>query len=109
MVDKRDSYTKEDLEASGRGELFGAGGPPLPAGNMLMMDRVVKLSEDGGTHNKGYVEAELDINPDLWFFGCHFIGDPVMPGCWAGCHVAVGRFLPRLAGRRRQRPRAGRR
>ena len=87
MVDKRDSYTKEDLEASGRGELFGAGGPPLPAGNMLMMDRVVKLSEDGGTHNKGYVEAELDINPDLWFFGCHFIGDPVMPGCsgWMPC------------------------
>lgn len=42
MVDKRDSYTKEDLEASGRGELFGAGGPPLPSGNMLMMDRVVK-------------------------------------------------------------------
>ncbi len=81
MVDKRDSYTKEDLEASGRGELFGAGGPPLPAGNMLMIDRVVKMSEDGGTHNKGYVEAELDINPDLWFFGCHFIGDPVMPGC----------------------------
>ena len=81
MVDKRDSYTKEDLEASGRGELFGAGGPPLPAGNMLMMDRVVKMTEDGGTHNKGYVEAELDINPDLWFFGCHFIGDPVMPGC----------------------------
>ena len=109
MVDKRDSYTKEDLEASGRGELFGAGGPPLPAGNMLMMDRVVKLSEDGGTHNKGYVEAELDINPDLWFFGCHFIGDPVMPGCSGRCHVAVGRFLPRLAGRRRQRPRAGRR
>ncbi|MDU7469083.1 MAG: 3-hydroxyacyl-[acyl-carrier-protein] dehydratase FabA, partial [Serratia marcescens] len=51
MVDKRDSYTKEDLEASGRGELFGAGGPPLPAGNMLMMDRVVKMTEDGGTHN----------------------------------------------------------
>ncbi|WP_061324439.1 bifunctional 3-hydroxydecanoyl-ACP dehydratase/trans-2-decenoyl-ACP isomerase [Serratia rubidaea] len=81
MVDKRDSYTKEDLEASGRSELFGAGGPPLPAGNMLMMDRVVKMTETGGTHGKGYVEAELDINPDLWFFGCHFIGDPVMPGC----------------------------
>ena len=81
MVDKRESYTKEDLEASGRGELFGAGGPPLPAGNMLMMDRVIKMTEDGGLYNKGYVEAELDINPDLWFFGCHFIGDPVMPGC----------------------------
>ncbi|ALX94509.1 bifunctional 3-hydroxydecanoyl-ACP dehydratase/trans-2-decenoyl-ACP isomerase [Serratia sp. JSRIV004] len=81
MVDKRESYTKQDLEASGRGELFGAGGPPLPSGNMLMMDRVVKMTEDGGSFNKGYVEAELDINPDLWFFDCHFIGDPVMPGC----------------------------
>ncbi|NDL61993.1 bifunctional 3-hydroxydecanoyl-ACP dehydratase/trans-2-decenoyl-ACP isomerase [Acerihabitans arboris] len=81
MVDKRDSYTKEDLLACSRGELFGKEGPPLPAGNMLMMDRVVKMTEDGGSHNKGYVEAELDIHPDMWFFGCHFIGDPVMPGC----------------------------
>ena len=48
---------------------------------MLMMDRVVKMTETGGNFDKGYVEAELDINPDLWFFGCHFIGDPVMPGC----------------------------
>jgi 3-hydroxyacyl-[acyl-carrier protein] dehydratase/trans-2-decenoyl-[acyl-carrier protein] isomerase len=81
MVDKRESYRKEDLEASGHGKLFGAGGPPLPAGNMLMMDRVVKMTEEGGNYDKGYVEAELDINPHLWFFGCHFIGDPVMPGC----------------------------
>ncbi|MEK9586138.1 MAG: bifunctional 3-hydroxydecanoyl-ACP dehydratase/trans-2-decenoyl-ACP isomerase, partial [Halieaceae bacterium] len=22
-----------------------------------------------------------DIHPDLWFFDCHFPGDPVMPGC----------------------------
>ncbi len=81
MVDKRESYTKEDLIASGRGELFGAEGPPLPSGNMLMMDRVVKMTEDGGNYGKGFVEAELDINPDLWFFSCHFVGDPVMPGC----------------------------
>ncbi|MDQ9203930.1 bifunctional 3-hydroxydecanoyl-ACP dehydratase/trans-2-decenoyl-ACP isomerase [Cronobacter sakazakii] len=81
MVDKRESYTKEDLLASGRGELFGANGPQLPAPNMLMMDRVVKMTETGGNFDKGYVEAELDINPDMWFFGCHFIGDPVMPGC----------------------------
>lgn len=82
MVDKRESYTKEDLLASGRGELFGAKGPQLPAPNMLMMDRVVKMTETGGNFDKGYVEAELDINPDLWFFGCHFIGDPVMPVAW---------------------------
>ena len=81
MVDKRSSYTKTDLEASGRGELFGENGPPLPSGNMLMMDRIITMTEDGGTFNKGYVEAELDINPDLWFFGCHFVNDPVMPGC----------------------------
>ncbi|KAB8313248.1 bifunctional 3-hydroxydecanoyl-ACP dehydratase/trans-2-decenoyl-ACP isomerase [Erwinia endophytica] len=81
MVDKRESYTKEDLIASGRGELFGAEGPPLPSGSMLMMDRVVKMTEDGGNYGKGFVEAELDIHPDLWFFDCHFIGDPVMPGC----------------------------
>ncbi|RLR18353.1 bifunctional 3-hydroxydecanoyl-ACP dehydratase/trans-2-decenoyl-ACP isomerase [Sodalis-like symbiont of Bactericera trigonica] len=81
MLDKRESYTKEDLLASSRGELFGKEGPQLPAPNMLMMDRVVKMTEDGGNYNKGFVEAELDIHPDMWFFGCHFIGDPVMPGC----------------------------
>lgn len=68
---------------------------------MLMMDRVVKMTETGGNFDKGYVEAELDINPDLWFFGCHFIGDPVMPDVWARRNVAAGRVLPRLAGRRR--------
>lgn len=81
MLDKRNFYTKEDLEASGRGELFGRGSPQLPSGNMLMLDRVVKMTEEGGIYNKGYVEAELDINPELWFFSCHFIGDAVMPGC----------------------------
>lgn len=87
MVDKRESYTKEDLLASGRGELFGAKGPQLPAPSMLMMDRVIKMTETGGNFDKGYVEAELDINPDLWFFGCHFIGDPVMRAArvWMPC------------------------
>lgn len=101
MVDKRESYTKEDLLASGRGELFGAKGPQLPAPNMLMMDRVVKMTETGGNFDKGYVEAELDINPDLWFFGCHFIGDRLCRDARAGRNVAAGRVLPRLAGRRR--------
>ncbi|MFB6421897.1 MAG: bifunctional 3-hydroxydecanoyl-ACP dehydratase/trans-2-decenoyl-ACP isomerase [Candidatus Malihini olakiniferum] len=81
MVDKRESYTKEDLLASSRGELFGAQGPQLPAPNILMIDRIIKMMEYGGDYGKGYVEAELDITPNQWFFGCHFIGDPVMPGC----------------------------
>ena len=48
---------------------------------MLMFDRITEIRQDGGAHGKGMVRAELDIHPDLWFFKCHFIGDPVMPGC----------------------------
>ena len=61
--------------------MFGPGNAQLPIGNMLMLDRVTHISEVGGDFGKGEIVAELDINPDLWFFGCHFPGDPVMPGC----------------------------
>jgi 3-hydroxyacyl-[acyl-carrier protein] dehydratase/trans-2-decenoyl-[acyl-carrier protein] isomerase len=64
-----------------RGELFGEGNAQLPEPPMLMMDRITEISEDGGEHGKGHVIAEFDIKPDLWFFDCHFPGDPVMPGC----------------------------
>ncbi|NQZ09692.1 MAG: 3-hydroxyacyl-[acyl-carrier-protein] dehydratase FabA [Algicola sp.] len=80
-MEQKNSYTKADLEACGRGEMFGPENSKLPTGNMLMMDRVITINEDGGTHGKGEIVAELDINPDLWFFDCHFKGDPVMPGC----------------------------
>ena len=75
------SYTKEELLACGRGELFGAGNAQLPLPDMLMIDRIVEINSTGGKYGKGEIIAELDINPDLWFFGCHFQGDPVMPGC----------------------------
>lgn len=81
MQNKRDSYNREDLLASSQGELFGEGYPQLPAPNMLMMDRITKMSETEGEFGKGLILAELDITPDLWFFDCHFPGDPVMPGC----------------------------
>jgi 3-hydroxyacyl-[acyl-carrier protein] dehydratase/trans-2-decenoyl-[acyl-carrier protein] isomerase len=61
--------------------MFGPGNARLPIGNMLMMDRILTITEDGGEFGKGEIIAELDINPDLWFFGCHFEEDPVMPGC----------------------------
>jgi len=48
---------------------------------MLMLDRINLITVDGGAHGKGEIVAELDITPDLWFFDCHFPGDPVMPGC----------------------------
>lgn len=78
---KRHSYEYEDLVACGQRELHGPSFPSLPSDNMLMIDRILKITDDGGEYGKGYIHAELDINPDLWFFDCHFKGDPVMPGC----------------------------
>lgn len=80
-MSRQNSYSYEELLASGRGELFGPDSPRLPSPPMLMIDRITSITEDGGTYGKGQIIAELDIRPDLWFFGCHFKGDPVMPGC----------------------------
>jgi 3-hydroxyacyl-[acyl-carrier protein] dehydratase/trans-2-decenoyl-[acyl-carrier protein] isomerase len=80
-VIRRSSFTHDDLIACARGELFGSGNAQLPLPPMLMVDRIVHISETGGDHGKGLIVAELDIRPDLWFFDCHFAGDPVMPGC----------------------------
>lgn len=79
--EQKSSYSYEEILACGRGEMFGPGNAQLPAPPMLMFDRIVNVSTEGGAYGKGFIEAEFDINPDLWFFECHFIGDPVMPGC----------------------------
>jgi len=81
MAEQKSSYGYEDLLACARGELFGPGNAQLPAPPMLMFDRISAVSETGGEFDKGLIRAELEIRPDLWFFACHFIGDPVMPGC----------------------------
>ena len=61
---------------------------------MLMFDRITEISETGGAFDKGFIRAEFDIKPDLWFFACHFIGNPVMPGCLGlDAHVADDRLL----------------
>src|ERR1700710_942643 len=75
------SFDKDDLLACARGEMFGPGNAQLPAPPMLMFDRIVDIDSAGGSVGKGSIVAELDIDPSLWFFDCHFIGDPVMPGC----------------------------
>jgi 3-hydroxyacyl-[acyl-carrier protein] dehydratase/trans-2-decenoyl-[acyl-carrier protein] isomerase len=78
---KKNSFTYEELLSCGRGEMFGAGNAQLPLPPMLMFDRIVSITDDGGKYGQGQIIAELDVKPDLWFFGCHFEGDPVMPGC----------------------------
>lgn len=78
---RQNAYSREDLELCGTGGLFGAETGKLPTDNLLMIDRIVEINDEGGLHGKGYIKAELDIKPDLWFFDCHFKDDPVMPGC----------------------------
>lgn len=89
---------RDDLLACGRGELFGPGNARLPLPPMLMFDRITRIEERGGTYGKGLLHAELDIRPDLWFFDCHFAGDPVMPGCLGldAMWQLAGFFLPWL-------------
>ena len=81
MSQPQSSYSRDELIEVGHGTVFGPENARLPLPNMLMVDRITHISASGGAHNKGEIVAELDINPDLWFFACHFEGDPVMPGC----------------------------
>ena len=81
MLKIQSSYDYDDLIISGEESLFGDGNAQLPLPPMLMFDRITHISDEGGAHGKGQVVAELDVNPDLWFFDCHFRNDPVMPGC----------------------------
>ena len=78
---KKNSFSYEQLIDCANGDLFGKGNAQLPSPPMLMFDRITNINETGGTFQKGEIVAELDIKPELWFFGCHFKGDPVMPGC----------------------------
>ena len=81
QMTQKNAFDKAELLTCGEGKLFGAGNAQLPLPNMLMLDRITHISERGGDYNRGKIIAELDINPDLWFFECHFPSDPVMPGC----------------------------
>jgi 3-hydroxyacyl-[acyl-carrier protein] dehydratase/trans-2-decenoyl-[acyl-carrier protein] isomerase len=81
MLGRPSSFDLQGLLSCARGDLFGEGNAKLPMPPMLMMDRIVNISDKGGSADKGEIHAELDIDPDMWFFKCHFLGDPVMPGC----------------------------
>ena len=81
LFEQKNRYSYEEIIACGKGKLFGPGNAQLPLPPMLMFDRIISISSDAGAYGKGEINAELDIRPDLWFFPCHFEGDPVMPGC----------------------------
>jgi len=97
---RKSSFDLQGLLACARGELFGEGNARLPLPPMLMFDRITRILERGGVHDKGMVEAEMDVRPDLWFFKCHFQNDPVMPGCLGvdAMWQMVGFFLGWLGG-----------
>ena len=96
MSEKRSSFDRDELLACARGELFGEGNAQLPLPPMLMFDGIETITEEAGAYGKGLIRAVLDIRPDLWFFQCHFKGDPVMPGClgldalWQLCGFYLG-------------------
>ena len=102
---KQNAFNKDELLSCGHGEMFGPGNAQLPVGNMLMLDRINHISDEGGLFGKGEIRAELDIHPDLWFFECHFPGDPVMPGCLGldAMWQLVGFFLGWSGGKGRGR------
>ena len=100
MLGRKASFDMQGLLACARGELFGEGNAQLPLPPMLMFDRITRIAAEGGSFDKGEIMAELDVRPDLWFFKCHFQGDPVMPGCLGvdAMWQLVGFFLGWLGG-----------
>ena len=104
-MNKNSSYTKQELLEIGSGKIFGTQNGKLPLPPMLMIDRILNISDSGGKYDKGFIEAELDIDPKNWFFECHFKNDPVMPGCLGldGFWQLIGFFLSWAGGQGRGR------
>ena len=102
---KYSSYTKQELLEIGSGKIFGTQNGKLPLPPILMIDRILNISDSGGKYDKGFIEAELDIDPTDWFFECHFKNDPVMPGCLGldGFWQLIGFFLSWAGGQGRGR------
>ena len=74
-------FTNQQILEMSEGSFFGTGNAQLPSDLMLMVDEIENVSNQGGLYNKGQLDASLAIDPEHWFFSCHFKGDPVMPGC----------------------------
>jgi 3-hydroxyacyl-[acyl-carrier protein] dehydratase/trans-2-decenoyl-[acyl-carrier protein] isomerase len=105
IITRPSSFDLQGLLECAHGRLFGPGNPQLPLPPMLMFHRIGHISNEGGAHGKGQIVAEFDVKPDAWFFGCHFEGDPVMPGCLGldAMWQMVGFFLGWVGGKGRGR------
>ncbi len=104
-MSQKNSFNKQELLSMANGDMFGQDNAKLPLEPMLMIDRILNISNEGGAYNKGSILAEMDITEELWFFHCHFKNDPVMPGCLGldGMWQLVGFFLTWVRGKGRGR------
>jgi 3-hydroxyacyl-[acyl-carrier protein] dehydratase/trans-2-decenoyl-[acyl-carrier protein] isomerase len=79
---ERSSFAHEELLAFAHGTLFDDApigfDARLPLPPMLMLDRIVAIERSGA---RGRIVGERDVRVDDWFFQCHFLSDPVQPGC----------------------------
>ena len=57
-MSRKNSFTKEDLINSSLGKLFGMDKGKLPMPPMLMIDRILHISDTGGKYGKGEIKAE---------------------------------------------------
>ena len=52
-----------------------------PLGPLTPFHEIAEISWDPSAKT-GKLRALRHNRLDDWFYGCHFLGDPVMPGCW---------------------------
>ena len=72
-----------DIEACFGANYFQGGRNPslkFSSEKFLMIERVTKIDPQGGHWGLGLLEGQKDLNPEHWYFPCHFKGDQVMAG-----------------------------
>jgi acyl transferase domain-containing protein/3-hydroxymyristoyl/3-hydroxydecanoyl-(acyl carrier protein) dehydratase len=88
---QRSQYGYEEMLKLVDGDISGCFGPEydqhgrnpslkFSSKKFLMIERITKIDPQGGHWGLGLLEGQKDLQPDHWYFPCHFKGDQVMAG-----------------------------